>query len=387
MSHEMSRRTLIGAAAALAGAAVVGPRIAVAAPNATAGSPGQFAANFVFAAGTVADNRRMIRRMNAAPITFGYRLTPVTADSLAAEVREVVGSRRAFRYSGGLELAQGRQADDAFVDSASGRFVVLSITDDAAVVAPADPGSDRNRMLIEAARSIGAQVVLGMPAPIMGKDPAWLPDRSYLPELDAFSKRFLKAYPDTDGYYHHVEMPMRHVDAWHDVRDLYARQNQFANELRPGVLTIIAPYLEDRIAKASAFGPEDAAPGYAKLLETANGTNLIIAPQDGLGTDTTALAVDDLSEHHHTTEEFFAAFAEVDPERIWVTVECMTPGGGTTTSRGVSTLERVRQQLDATAPTTRGAIGFMWRGGAGGEPGMIDIPRICQEAAGFGKLP
>src|SRR5699024_9376023 len=106
------------------------------------------------------------------------------------------------------------------------------------------------------------------------------------------------------------------------------------------------------------FNPKTAAEGYQKLLGLGHGTRIVVSPQDGVGVGTTALAADESEEYRVTVEEYFAALYEVDPERLYVTVEAMQPGGGSSDTRDSTTRSRVEEQLDATEAFVQGAIGF-----------------------------
>lgn len=337
---------------------------------------GKFVANFVFAHSSVSANAQMVRAMNADAITFGYRVTPAKKSSYPAAVQKAIGKKKVYAYSGGIQWAKGAlSAGDATI----GRHTLVQVGKNAVVIVTND--ADPQRALIQGAHQAGGQAFLGMPAPQMK---GYLPDLSYRAVMEAFTKKFVKNYASqgADGWYHHIEMPVGGKSTWDGVRGYYSMQNQIVNSVDPGATTIIAPYLEARKTKASAT-PAQTASGVKKLLATAKGTNLIIAPQDGLGTGTTALAQDRRSGYVAPAEEYFQAMRSVAGKRLYVTTEAMRPGGGTPQSRTATTAQRVGEQLSALAPYTSGSIGFMWNN----TTGMKNISGIGSYAAGRHTAP
>ena len=145
-----------------------------------------------------------------------------------------------------------------------------------------------------------------------------------------------------------MEMPLTDEAHWDPVTTYYDRQTQIINDIAPGSTVVISPYLEGR-ADSQTISPATAAAGYEKLLVLHNGTRILVSPQDSLGVGTTALEADNS-----------AALHQVNPERLYVTVEAMQPGGGSPATREPTTRDRVEVQLDATDPYVRGAIGFQW---------------------------
>ena len=339
--------------------------------RAQSATSGKFVANFVFAHTTPEANTDMVKAMSADAITFGFRLTPTTASKYPAPVRSAVKGKRVFAYSGGIDWKRGLSKHDRVVAG-----YTLVHAGGAIVIVPT--GGDKQGALIDGARATGHNAYLGLPAPRMN---GYLPDLSYTPVLREFTRKFVTNYDarGARGYYHHVEMPVGGRGTWDGVRGLYAMQNREVARVRPGATTIIAPYLETRKGKAHA-SPEQSASGVKRLLATANGTRLLIAPQDGLGAGTTRLRADTTRGFTSTTEDVFAAMSRVAGARLYATTEVMRPGGGTSDSRTHTDIGRVKQQLNAVKPYTSGSIGFMWNN----QTGMRDVSGIRGVTAGSG---
>lgn len=316
---------------------------------------GKITANFVFASNSVEKNAKMIRAMNADPITFGYRIKPARAGDYPKKVRKAIGSRKVYSYATGIQWVNGLSKNDRKVDG----FTIVDVGHKSVVVVRSD--IDPQKTLVEAAEQEKARVFLGMPAP---QQKSYLPDLSYKGVVDNFVGKYVENYRavGATGYYHHIEMPISGGSMWDGTRGLYAAHNQIVARIHPGAVTIIAPYLETRKAKHGAT-PAQSAAGAKKLMRTARGTQLFIAPQDGLGTDTTALRVDRSRRHVETTEDHFKAMNKAIGNRLWATTEVMRPAGGQ--NRTATNAHRVGQQLSAVKRYTRGSIGFMWNNGTG----------------------
>ena len=336
-----------------------------------AGHSGKITANFVFASNSVEKNAKMIRAMNADPITFGYRIKPARAGDYPKHVRKAIGSRKVYSYATGIQWVDGLSKHDKKVDG----FTIVDVGHKSVVVVRSD--IDPQKTLVEAAKREKAQVFLGMPAP---QQKSYLPDLSYKGVVDNFVVKYVTNYRTVGatGYYHHIEMPISGGSMWNGTRGLYAAHNQIVARIHPGAVTIIAPYLETRKAKHGAT-PAQSAAGAQKLMRTARGTQLFIAPQDGLGTDTTALRVDRSRRHVGTTEDHFAAMNKAIGNRLWATTEVMRPAGGQ--NRTVTNAKRVGEQLSAVKRYTQGSIGFMW----GGETGMRSVRGLDRYTVGTGK--
>jgi len=249
---------------------------------------------------------------------------------------------------------------------------------------------DRQQALVRAGNAVGARTILGLPAPRAGSPDgvAYLPDTSYLPALAAFTQRFvLDARAEgADGFYQHVEMPVTDTRTWQPVRQLYGSQNAAVGRAWPGALVVVSPYLESRSDKAFVT-PQQAARGAAMLAATANGTRLVLAPQDGLGTGTTALAADVLGAVGHVAplESYLRAMRAAVGSVLWVNVELMRPSpDGAPRAREATTRGRVLQQLAAEQPYVSGAIAFMWDDRTRGIGAVRVVDGVTGLTHGFG---
>lgn len=338
--------------------------------------PGKMSVNFVYPSGSVNTNVAMIKKMRADAMTFGYRVKPAKKSSYPANVRKAIGSRKVYSYGGGIQWVKGLTKKDKKV----GKYTVVDVGHKSVVVV--NNSFDQQKALVQAGKRTKARVYLGLPAPQQqsGKT-AWLPDLSYKGVMNNFVAKFATNYRavGAKGYYHHTEMPISGGKVWDGTRGLYATYNKTIAKRHPGAITIIAPYLEARKAKHGAT-PAKSAAGAKKLMRTANGTKLFIAPQDGLGTDTTALKSDRSKRHVGTTQSHFAAMKKAVGNRLWATTEVMRPAG-TNHNRTPTNARRVGQQLAAVKPYTRGSIGFMWNNGTG----MEKVRGLGKYTVGVGK--
>jgi len=348
---------------------------------------GQFVAGFMSPQVDDADTNAMLERMNTDAVTFGGRIVPATAEDYPEEVVEVVGDRQIYEYTvtlnwQGVDLS----STDTIVEVGDTEYGIIQAGDEGVVITESVNGGDAFHSLIRVSEERGNNAYIGLPVPQMRTTgETWLPDNSYADVIDGFAEKFVDAYHQrgADGYYLAMEMPLTDTSHWDPVTDYYSRQTQIINDVSEGATVLISPYLDGR-EDSETISPETATLGYQKLLDLNNGTRILVSPQDGLGVDTTALEADESEEHQFTAEDYFEALQEVEPERLYVTVEAMHPGGGSSDSREPTSRDRVEEQLDASEPYVNGAIGFQWA-----DPNsMIQIPHIGEGAcaAGPGKL-
>lgn len=348
---------------------------------------GQFVAGFMSPQVDDADTDAMLERMNTDAVTFGGRIVPATAEDYPEEVVEVVGDRQIYEYTvtlnwQGVDLS----STDTIVEVGDTEYGIIQAGDEGVVITESVNGGDAFHSLIRVSEERGNNAYIGLPVPQMRTTgETWLPDNSYADVIDGFAEKFVDAYHQrgADGYYLAMEMPLTDTSHWDPVTDYYSRQTQIINDVSEGATVLISPYLDGR-EDSETISPETATLGYQKLLDLNNGTRILVSPQDGLGVDTTALEADESEEHQFTAEDYFEALQEVEPERLYVTVEAMHPGGGSSDSREPTSRDRVEEQLDASEPYVNGAIGFQWA-----DPNsMIQIPHIGEGAcaAGPGKL-
>lgn len=348
---------------------------------------GQFVAGFMSPQVDDADTNAMLERTNTDAVTFGGRIVPATDEDFPDEVIEAVEERGIYEYTVSMNW-QGLDLDssDTIVEVGDTEYGIIQAGDDSVVITESVHGGDPFHSLTRVSEDRGNNAFIGLPVPQMRTSgETWLPDNSYADVIDGFAKKFVDVYHQrgADGYYLAMEMPLTDTSHWDPVTDYYSRQTQIIDDVSEGSTVLISPYLEGR-DDSETISPETAAQGYQKLLDLNNGTRILVSPQDGLGVDTTALEADESDEHQFTAEDYFAALQEVEPERLYVTVEAMRPGGGSSESREPTSRDRVEEQLDATDPYVNGAIGFQWA-----EPNsMVYLPHIGDGAcaAGPGQL-
>ena len=348
---------------------------------------GEFVAGFMSPQTDDDRTAAIVGRMNTDAVTFGGRLEPTDAQEYPDEVAEAIGERQAYQYTvpmnwQGIELAD----TDRTINVGDTEYGLIQTGDDAVVVTESVNGADAFHSLTRVATEHNHNALIGLPIPQMRTSgETWLPDNSYADVVDAFAEKFVTAYHErgADGFYLALEMPLTDADHWDPVTDYYSRQTRIINDVAPGATVLISPYLEGRKDRAT-ITPDTAAAGYQKLLELHNGTRVLVSPQDGVGVGTTALEADESAAHQYTVEDYFTALHETNPQRLYVTIEAMQPGGGSSDTREPTTRDRVEAQLDATDPYVQGAIGFQWA-----DPNsMAHIPHIGDGAcaAGAGRL-
>ncbi|HET7399732.1 MAG TPA: hypothetical protein VFJ94_14540, partial [Intrasporangium sp.] len=320
------------------------------AASAAHSAPQGISAYFVMPAATPCANASLLLSMQADAITFGYRVLPASPSTYPAAVRQLVGSRTAYDYTGGGDWAPAALRPTDHTTTVAGVTWTVMDTGGGTVVVSRS-GDDRLKALNTAGNRLGAKTIVGLPAPRAGSQDrvTYLPDTSYLPTLAQFTKRFVAdaAAEGADGFYQHVEMPVTDTATWAPVRSLYAVQHAAVNATTPGALVVVSPYLESRTGRAG-FTPAQAGRGARLILDTASGTRLLIAPQDGLGVGTAALRGDGAAGRVAPLEDYLRAMRDAVGVHLWSNVELMRPGGGD--SRVPTTEARVSQQLSAESP-------------------------------------
>lgn len=329
--------------------------------------------------------------MGTDAVTFGGWIRPTELDEYPERVRDAVadleGDLDVYRYTVEMSWEDTDLLDeDDLIHDGDTEYGIVEL-ENAVVITTSEDGNDPFHSLLRAAPELDAQGYLGLPVPQMRTEgDTWLPDNSYADVVDGFNELFVRAYQErgADGYYLAMEMPLTDADHWNPVTDYYGRQVEIIDDVDAGAPVLIAPYLEGR-SDAATLDPATAADGYQKLLDLGEESEILVAPQDGLGVGTTALDADDSDDHAHTMEDYFAALQEVDADHLYVTIEAMTPGGGDSSSREDSTRDRVEEQLEAAEPYVQGAIGYQWAG----QNSIAELPHLGRGAcaAGVGELP
>lgn len=307
-------------------------------------------------------------KINTDVITFGYRVTDFDKSKYPTDlVRKIPSNSKAYFYTdiahydnmNGIQKYVASDRNTYYINTRTPGITVISIGK-----------SDNNTKLVEEAKKKKLGVYLGLP---MSKhytesNKNWLPDRQFLKANEVATQQFIDKYnKSVDGFYLTTEMPVRDNASWQPVYDIYNMQTKLVNKASPGKTTLMSPYLASRKTDngtcPAGSGVSQYQAGVKKLLSYANGTNLLIIPQDGIGTDTTALRADRSTRHCMTTEDAFAAMSKVGGNRLLVNVEAMNPGYKTSTGgkvRTPSNIKRFDQQNAATAPYVSGKISYMW---------------------------
>lgn len=223
-----------------------------------------------------------------------------------------------------------------------------------------------------AANNVGADFYLGMPIPQRWEKQTWLIDGSYRDVMRAFNEEYVKNYRSVvDGYYQMGEITLNASDSWKPFFDNFQDQFDAIKKHDPDAIVINSPYIRSSKKNDKSKVINDSVEGYKKLLSMSKGLNFILAPQDGLGTDTTALEKDNSQYHTATTEDVFRALAQVNKDRLFSNAENMrveyTTGerdpdtgellNGQSTD---TTVERVKDQVAAVKNDVSGFIAYMW---------------------------
>lgn len=344
---------------------------------------GEFVAGFMSPQADDAETGALLDQMHTDAITFGGRIVPTDANDYPEEVVQAIGNRQPYEYTvtmnwQGIELPES----DRLITVGNTEYGLIAAGEDAVVLTASPDGADLFHSLTRVSAERANNAYIGLPVPQMRTSgETWLPDNSYADVIDDFAAKFVAAHHQrgADGFYLAMEMPLTDAEHWTPVTEYYDRQTNIINEVDPGTTVVISPYLEGRKDRGT-ISPATAAAGYQKLLDLHNGTRILVSPQDGVGVGTTALEADESETHGVTVEEYFATLHQVNAERLYVTIEAMQPGGGSSDTREPTTRERVEEQLDATDPYVQGAIGFQWSG----PNAMTELPHIGDGACAAG---
>lgn len=270
---------------------------------------------FADAESTDADNRQQLEAMQEAGgdtvITFGYTLTQIEADDARSgrfadcqlddaacfdDVSDGVEVRKVLEYTGNTEFTSDQElcARDIFTSGGDYDYGVFAVPVDGTcsdassfdIVMTAHSGFDKAASVTQEAGALGMDHYIGMPAPDRDADEAWLPDTSYLSTLKDFTGRFAAATGNPDGlggFYQHREMPMSDFSDWDGMYSVYGLQNDAVAEKSANKTVLISPYIDARKEMDQTVDKAKAAVG--KMADTKGDLDeLIIAPQDGMGT-------------------------------------------------------------------------------------------------------
>ncbi|BCW59956.1 hypothetical protein [Arthrobacter sp. StoSoilB20] len=375
---------------------------------------------FIMASSRDAANQKKLADIKAlggdTVITFGTSLRPATLETLPDDciiggkpcARVAAGSLNVDRYftfldgsnwgSSALKCPNDRnvnyngQSYSVLVLPKSGQGCTSSDGRYDVVVAGGSSSSavDPSHSVATAATNLGMKFYAGLPAPVQGDEPAYLPDLSYQTTLATFTSRFLSYQaevndvPGLGGFYHHTEMPLTDSSVFDPILDLYASQNRAIRRVLPNRQAIVSPYIDARTANAG-ISLEKAKAGIRRIAATSAGLELNIAVQDGMGTgkggafsDNEAnLAVDPFAativgqgawgaKYIAPNKDYFSAAAAGIAGTgavLWANVEGMAPATDKNTCgdsrRGQTTKARLDRQLQQVS-LARKTVSFMW---------------------------
>lgn len=332
-----------------------------------------FTAIFAFPYNTVERNEAMLKKMNADMITFGPRIYPPNAwedkgkPDYPQELIDKLGTDQLYYFAGDVEwennpngkLIKTSQGDWYAIKSA-GKWVVNK------------KGNNKYMNAAQAANNVGADFYLGMPIPQRWEKQPWLIDSSYRDVMRSFNEEYVKNYRDVvDGYYQMGEITLNSSNSWQPFFDNFEDQFAAIKKHDPEAIVINSPYIRSAKKNSKSKVINDSVEGYKKLLNMSQGLNFILAPQDGLGTDTTALEKDNSQYHSVTTEEVFKALSNVNKDRLFSNAENMRveftdgkrdPNTGELLNgqSKITTVDRVKDQVSAVKNDVSGFIAFMW---------------------------
>lgn len=336
-----------------------------------------FTAIFAFPHNTVKKNEDMIKKMNADMITFGPRIYPPDAwqessvtkkpDVYPQELVDALGTDQLYYFAGDVEWENN--SNGRTIETSQGTWYAIKCAGKW-VVNKKSGNKYMNAAL--AANNVGADFYLGMPIPQRWEKQSWLIDGSYRDVMRAFNEEYVKNYRSVvDGYYQMGEITLNASDSWQPFFDNFQDQFDAIKKHDPDAIVINSPYIRSSKKNDKYKVINDSVEGYKKLLSMSKGLNFILAPQDGLGTDTTALEKDNSQHHTATTEDVFRALAQVNKDRLFSNAENMrveyTTGErdpdtgellhGQSTN---TTVDRVKDQVAAVKNDVSGFIAYMW---------------------------
>lgn len=332
-----------------------------------------FTTIFAFPYKTVKKNEEVIKKMNADMITFGPRIYPPNAwedkgsPDYPQELIDALGTDQLYYFAGDVEWennSNGKKIEtsqgDWYAIKSAGKWVVNK------------KGSNKYMNAAQAANNVGADFYLGMPIPQRWEKQPWLIDGSYRDVMRSFNEEYVKNYRSVvDGYYQMGEITLNASNSWKPFFDNFEDQFEAIRKNDPDAIVINSPYIRSAKTNDKNKVINDSVEGYKKLLNMSKGLNFVLAPQDGLGTDTTALKKDNSTRHSVTTEEVFEALSKVNKDRLFSNTENMIPdftdgkrdpntGELLNGQRKITTVDRVKDQVAAVKNDVSGFIAFMW---------------------------
>lgn len=387
---------------------------------------------FIYASSNAETNAKKLDVIKATGadtiITFGSRLRPITLDgngyiytdgvldatykdcimngrTCVSAMQTKVTLNRVFTYNdksrwNGKAIKCG---NDLTVSSNGKSYTLLTIPTvdngcssanglyDLVVIANTPEQDDAHTALSAGANSRGMKYYAGLPAPVYDAKNNWLPDLSYMATMEKFTDRFMLEFsskyntPGLGGFYHHFEQNL--ASAWKNTLDLYSMQNRMiAKHFGTSKYAMVSPYIDSRRSKGNT--PEVIASNMMKIVATAQGVPMIMAPQDGVGSGFGALyypteANNPVDRYNipfvgagTNNDLYIAPFDEYYKAmnkalqgtgvQFWGNLEAFSSskdGSNICTNqnnRGSTTKDRLNKQIQLGTPHTTKNISFMW---------------------------
>ena len=305
-----------------------------------------------------------MNRFNTDIIMFGHRIYEFKPSEFPKDlVNRIPKNTKAYFYTepedfslSGIEKYKASDNRTYFINKRTPGITIIT-----------REGWHATEKMIENAKKRGLDVYAGLPQQEHYKTGStYLPDHTFTKANEVATQMVVDKFKGSaKGFYLTTEMPIRDSYSWKNVYDIYSMQTRIVNKSKPGGIVLVSPYLD--LKKDSRgncwYRPSEYEQGARKLLSLANGTNMLLMPQDGLGVGTSALKVDRSSNHCGTTEEAFAAMQRGAGNRLLVNLEAMRPGYITKDGKKVrkaSDIRRFDQQNEASSPYVAGKISYRW---------------------------
>lgn len=384
---------------------------------------------FIAATNTDETNKQLLTDIKRAGgdtvVTFGYTLDKskyaatktglfkdcIVGGSKCVDVaRKGVSVRNYLVYKGNTKFTSKVRncSRDLFTTTKSGRsyaFFVIPVSGTCSkpkkvdIVATTSYGLVKENNITVNAKKLGMKHYIGMPSPSKDAKRPWLPDTSYLSTMSIFTKMFARSNNTGSGlagFYQHREMPMSPHYSWNGMRRLFSTQNKaIAGSPIPyrAKNVLISPYMDAR--KKMNHTPAKARSAIKKLANTKKGLrNLIIAPQDGMGTGkgsaytgkkwkgkvdpfarTVVGNVNNSQAYFANTATYYSymkkGLSGKKGVSLWANIESMAPlvksganknfcSTGHHPKRGFTWKSRLKAQIAATKKTTSKRISYHW---------------------------
>ena len=299
-----------------------------------------------------------------------------------------------FTYSDKITLASKAHicgSRDGTITTANGRFEWFLVPTDAGysdctspsktydlVVSSSKSGKDANTTLIKEAELYGMKVYLGLPKTQDHQS-------GYSHTFGSFTTRVLKSWQQLygnssafAGVYQTEEIWLGKNESKNSLK-LYDIQHkivtyQLGSDKRN---ILVSPYAS--LYRSQGHTLADIATATKRIVSTANGANMIIAPQDGAGTgrvglydpyeakyrvrqavtNATGSTASNNSLYADDTQAYLRTVAQASGVKTWANVEAFKPGG-VVGNRPLSDRATLDKQVRRVGPVVSKIIGYRW---------------------------